>query len=107
MNGKGEKHGLNNESYFGDFINNLPEGKGKEINDLYIYEGNFKKGKKNGIGKIIYKDTGDWYEGIFFNNNFHGEGKYHWKKNGYEYKGNYVNGIIEGKGVYKYGDKAV
>ena len=107
LNGKGEKHGLNSESYFGDFVNNLPEGKGKEINDSYIYEGHFKKGKKNGIGKIIYKDTGDWYEGNFYNNNFNGEGKYHWNKNGYEYKGNYVNGIIEGKGVYKYGDKAV
>ena len=107
LNGKGEKHGINNEKYFGDFINGFPEGKGKEINDLYEYEGELKKGKKNGKGKIIYKDTNDWYEGNFLNNNFNGEGHYHWEKNGYEYIGNYVNGIIEGKGVYKYGDKAV
>ena len=106
LNGKGEKHGKNNEKYFGDFINGIPEGKGKEINDLYEYEGEFKKGKKNGRGKIIYKDTGDWYDGNFLNNNFNGEGHYYWKKNGYEYIGNYVNGIIQGKGVYKYGEKA-
>ena len=107
LNGKGEKYSINNEKYFGDFINYLPEGKGKEINDLYEYEGGFKKGKKNGKGKIIYKDTGDWYEGNFLNNNFNGEGHYYWKKNGYEYKGNYINGVIEGNGVYKYGDKAI
>ena len=106
LNGKGEKHGKNNEKYFGDFINGIPEGKGKEINELYEYEGEFKKGKKNGRGKIIYKDTGDWYDGNFLNNKFNGEGHYYWKKNGYEYIGNYVNGIIQGKGVYKYGEKA-
>lgn len=106
LNGKGEKHGLNNEIYCGDFINDLFDGKGKEINDLYEYEGEFKEGKKNGKGKIIYKDTGDWYEGYFLENNFNGEGHYYWKKNGYEYIGNYVDGIIKGKGVYKYGDKA-
>ena len=54
LNGKGEKHGINHEKYFGDFIHNLPEGKGQEINDLYEYQGEFKKGKKNGKGKIIY-----------------------------------------------------
>ena len=107
LNGKGEKHGINQEKYFGYFINNLPEGKGQEINDLYEYEGEFKKGKKCGKGKIIYKDTGDWYEGNFVNNNFNGKGHYHWNKNGYDYIGNYVNGIIEGKGEYKYGEKAL
>ena len=39
LNGKGEKHGINNEKYFGNFINGIPEGKGKEINELYEYEG--------------------------------------------------------------------
>ena len=107
LNGNGEKYGINNEKYYGEFISNLPEGKGKEITDLYEYEGEFKKGKKNGKGKIIYKDTGDWYEGEFHNNNFNGEGHYHWNKNGHDYKGNYVNGIIEGRGIFKYGDKAL
>ena len=107
LNGKGEKYSLNKEIYMGDFINDLPEGKGKEINNLYIYEGQFKKGKKEGKGKIIYKNNGDSYEGQFLNNNFNGGGHYFWKKNKYEYFGNYVNGIMEGKGIFKYGNKAM
>ena len=107
LNGKGERYNLNDEIYIGDFVNNLPDGKGKEINNFYEYEGNFKKGKKEGKGKIIYKNNGDWYEGFFSNNNFNGTGHYFWKKNGHEYFGNYVNGIIEGKGMFKYGDKAI
>ena len=107
LNGKGEKYTLNDEIYSGNFINNLPEGKGKEINSLYEYEGYFKKGKKEGEGKIIYKNNGDWYEGAFSEDNFNGEGHYFWKKSRYEYFGNYVNGVMEGKGVFKYGDKAI
>ena len=107
LNGKGEKYSLNNEIYMGDFINNLPDGKGKEFNNIYVYEGQFKKGKKEGKGKITYKNNGDWYEGQFLNNTFNGGGHYFWKKNKYEYYGNYINGIIEGKGIFKYGDKAI
>ena len=108
LNGKGEKYNLNDdEIYIGDFINNLPNGNGKEINRIYVYEGQFKNGKKEGKGKIRYKNNGDFYEGIFSNDNFNGGGHYYWKKNGYEYFGNYVNGTMEGKGIFKYGDKAI
>ena len=107
LNGKGERYELNGKIYRGDFVNNIPEGKGRETNNIYVYEGEFKKGKKEGKGKIIYKNNGDWYEGKFENDNFNGGGHYVWKKNGYEYFGNYINGIIEGKGIFKYGDKAI
>ena len=91
----------------GDFINNLEEGFGQQINNIYEYKGEFKKGKKEGKGKIIYKNSGDWYEGEFIKDNFNGKGHYFWKKNDYEYIGNYVNGIMEGNGVFKYGNKAI
>ena len=107
LNGMGEKYGLNNESYFGNFKDGLFEGNGKEITDIYEYEGEFKKGIKDGKGKIVFKNNGDWYEGYFKNDKFNGEGHYFWKKNGYEYIGNYLDGIIEGNGIYKYGEKAV
>ena len=107
LNGKGEKYNLNDEIYMGDFINNLEEGFGQQINNIYEYKGEFKKGKKEGKGKIIYKNSGDWYEGEFIKDNFNGKGHYFWKKNDYEYIGNYVNGIMEGNGVFKYGNKAI
>ena len=107
LNGKGERYDLNGKIYKGDFINNLQEGKGIENNNIYTYEGEFKRGKKEGKGKIIYKNSGDWYEGTFANDNFNGGGHYVWNKNGYEYFGGYKNGIIEGNGIFKYGDKAI
>ena len=107
LNGKGEKYNLDDEIYEGDFLDNLEDGFGKEINNMFEYEGEFKKGKKEGKGKIIYKQNGDWYEGDFSNNNFNGNGHYFWKKTGYEYIGNYINGVMEGKGIFKYGDKAI
>ena len=70
LNGKGEKYNLDDEIYEGDFLDNLEDGFGKEINNMFEYEGEFKKGKKEGKGKIIYKQNGDWYEGDFSNNNF-------------------------------------
>ena len=107
INGKGEKYDLNDEIYFGDFNNNLPDGKGKKINSKYVYEGQFKEGKKEGKGKIIFNNNGDYYEGFFSKDKFNGGGHYFWKNNKYEYFGNYVNGVIEGKGIFKYGDKAI
>ena len=107
LNGKGEKYNLDDEIYEGDFLDNLEEGFGKEITNIFEYEGEFKKGKKEGKGKIIYKQNGDWYEGDFSKNNFNGNGHYFWKKTEYEYIGNYVNGVMEGKGIFKYGDKAI
>lgn len=35
------------------------------------YEGSFLEGRKNGKGKIVYKD-GSYYEGYFLNNEIEG-----------------------------------
>ena len=85
------------------------------------YEGEFSKGKKEGIGKIIYKNKTS-YEGTFKNNHFNGYGiliqldgeifKGEWKNgkingegirfhsNGDKYIGSYVNNIRNGQGHY-------
>lgn len=39
------------------------------------YEGGFKNGKKNGFGKMTYRD-GTVYEGEFKDNAIEGSGKY-------------------------------
>ena len=104
LNGKGIKFQIEkNKLYKGDFINNIKEGYGIEESEGTKYEGEFSKDKKNGKGKILFKN-GDIYEGNFENNKFNGEGHYIWKKNGHEYIGNYLNGQFNGKGFYKWSE---
>ena len=102
-NGKGMKKTLNGLLYIGDFIDNLKDGYGKEETNEHIYEGEFKKDKKNGNGKLIYKLLNDVYEGEFKDNCITGVGFYTWK-NKDTYKGTFVNGKMHGKGFYKWPD---
>ncbi len=44
------------------------------MSDGTLYEGEFQRGFKNGIGKIIFED-GTVYEGGFYSDKFSGEGK--------------------------------
>ena len=64
----------NGNSYFGQFLNNKPDGFGKLIDangDKYI--GQWKNGKKSGFGKLISSD-GEIYIGEFLNNKKNGQG---------------------------------
>ena len=100
LEGNGKKITLNNESiYIGNFNNGLKEGNGSEETNKIIYEGNFKTDKKNGFGKLYYKEINEHYEGQFSNNNITGIGKYFWS-NGEIYEGTFVNGKMNGKGIY-------
>ena len=104
LNGKGLRYNKEiNHIYKGDFINNLRQGIGKDYRNNAKYEGEFKKDKKSGKGKIIF-ESGDIYEGEFNDNKFNGYGHYIWAKNGHEYKGNYLNGKFHGEGLYKWGE---
>ena len=89
------------------------------------YTGNFKSGKKHGLGKLIFQDL-NTYEGNFYYNEIKGEGSCHWKDgrfyvgkwsnnkmNGYgifvwpdkkKYYGHYVNNLKEGFGIFLWGD---
>ena len=104
LNGKGLRYNKEiNHIYKGDFLNNLRHGTGKDYRKNAKYEGEFKKDKKCGKGKIIF-ESGDIYEGEFNDNKFNGYGHYIWAKNGHEYKGNYLNGKFHGEGLYKWGE---
>jgi hypothetical protein len=87
------------------------------------YEGEYKDGKKNGHGKMIYENgstyEGEWkddkigsngtviwangnkYIGDLVNGQMSGKGTFTTAK-GSKHTGNFVNGIIEGEGVYTY-----
>ena len=86
-----------------DFKNLLEElrKKGNIIVKTYNngkYEGEFKNGKKEGIG-IYYFNNGGRYEGEWKNDVQEGKGKDYFD-NGDRYEGDFKNGLSEGKGIY-------
>ena len=66
-------------------MNGMRHGKGKEINtrQLFTYEGEFKFGRKNGKGIMIWVDRGDEYLGEFKDDLMHGEGTYNYHNGDY------------------------
>lgn len=103
LNGKGEKQTLYKISYIGNFVNSIKEGFGAEDTPDHIYQGEFHNDKKEGLGKLTYKNTKDFYEGEFKDNLVNGFGFYTWA-NSDNYKGDFVAGKMHGKGTYKWPD---
>ena len=103
IDGRGIKKTLNDTTYIGDFTLGLKDGRGKEETSEHIYEGEFKNDKRNGNGKLYYKNLKDTYTGNFIDNNLTGNGTYEWS-NGEKYSGNFLNGKMHGKGIYKWPD---
>ena len=119
----------NGNEYYGDFINNLKNGKGKlYYNNGNIYEGDFKDDVKEGKGKYYftngYSYKGDWKndkregKGILYLNDikvYEGDWKYDKKEgkgifyynNGNIYEGYWKDDKREGNGIvyYKNGDR--
>ena len=93
--------------YIGQVENNLQEGFGTfYYTSGSIYEGEWKKGKKEGIGKFYCNKEpfdGDRYEGNWKNDKQDGKGTYFFKE-GDIYDGNWKDGKQEGKGIYDYND---
>eukprot|EP01038_Epipyxis_sp_PR26KG_P006890 gene6890-9440_t len=71
---------------------------GNEI--YYPYDGYWKNGKMDGLGKYLYSD-GFTYEGNFSKNRPHGEGVAEYP-DGQRYNGEWLNGKYEGKGTATY-----
>jgi hypothetical protein len=86
----------NDSMYRGQLINGAMEGTGVLICATGKYEGEFKDGEINGIGKLTMVN-GNKYEGEFKNGEMSGNGKYTWAS-GNEYEGNFVDGEISGIG---------
>jgi hypothetical protein len=102
INGFGQKSTyLNNKHYFGEFRNGLKHGKGKEVTEDHIYDGDFYDDQKKGKGKLTYKKMKDFYEGDFLDNSITGRGFYKWA-NKDTYEGDFINGKMHGKGIYKW-----
>ena len=90
---------LNSCRYKGDKINDEFEGKGEMIYFNGKYDGEWKKGQREGFG--IYKYiNGEKYIGEWKNDLEEGNGRYLYK-NGDIYDGYFIGGKRNGKGLYK------
>ena len=102
---KGKRHGKGksydkdgNLFYEGDFINELPNGKGIMYFDGNKYEGDLVDGKFEGNGKFYYYEEDREYIGQFKNGNMNGKGNLYDKNGKVIYEGDFVDGKFEGNG---------
>ena len=70
------------------------------LKDIATYSGNFKDGKKDGMGTMTYPN-GDVYQGEWKDNKMHGTGSYTYK-NGDIYSGSWVDNKKSGQGMYQF-----
>lgn len=75
------------------------DGEGKYSTRTIIYQGMFKKGKKEGFGTLIYLKLNCKYKGEFSNGIINGKGMYIWS-NGNRYDGEWKNSLRHGHGTY-------
>ena len=93
--------GLDNSTYIGEYVNNIPNGYGFYSRKGLQLEGmNWNKNYINDIGIAIW-DNGEIYEGEFKNNLKEGLGTYRWE-DGATYMGNFQNNQINGYGCMNF-----
>jgi hypothetical protein len=100
-NGRGAMiFGDNGTIYIGYWDNGRQYSKGKVFdkkNNL-LYDGEYKKGIKEGNG-IYYYPTGEKYEGRFVNGLKDGKGIFYWK-DGSKWEGYFKNDEMHGEGIF-------
>ena len=94
------KYILGNNFYKGEIINGLPNGRGNLYNmdNILIFSGRFKDGKKIGFGTEYFNNTKIKYKGNFYDNKYDGLGILFYFEGSY-YKGEFKNGLRHGKGA--------
>eukprot|EP00941_MAST-03F_sp_MAST-3F-sp1_P004439 g4439.t1 len=86
--------------YEGFFCHGKREGKGKLIfRNRDRYQGDFQGGMRHGSAVVFYTN-GDRYEGPYVRNKRHGNGILNFKNAGERYEGPFVDNEMHGRGVY-------
>jgi hypothetical protein len=80
-----------------------PHGVGRMVYDdrNRIHEGFWDHGHREGHGRCVFLNIGDFHEGDYVQNLRHGPGKYLWK-DGRAFTGNYHKDERQGQGVFTY-----
>jgi hypothetical protein len=101
FNGK-KRQVLKNGVYEGDFVDGVFHGKGKFTYHNYdVYEGDYVNGKPHGKGK--FTEAENVYEGDFAEGKRTGKGKLTFKHGSF-YEGDFVDGVPTGKDSITYPD---
>lgn len=86
------------KQYNGDFVNSLPDGKGAMFyKDGSFYDGEWRKGKRDGNGTMTCAGTHDIYSGEWYNDMPDGEGQY--VATSWTFTGDFRKGL-NARGVY-------
>ena len=99
--GRGAMIFLNEQAFYvGYWDNGRQYNKGKvfDINNNLIYDGEYKKGVRDGNG-IYYYQNGEKYEGKFRNGIREGKGVFFWK-DGKRWEGYFKNDEMNGEGIF-------
>ena len=110
--GKGTYYSANGDKYVGNWVNSNLHGEGTEISSAgeVLFKGTFSNGKRDtGYGKEsgTNNDGTKWhYEGNYKNGKWNGKGTMIWDderyNKGYKYVGNWVDGYRKGYGEMYY-----
>jgi len=73
--------------------------------DSVLYEGEFKEGKRHGLGRQIF-ESGDMYDGGWKDGKLHDRGVYYFT-NGDKLYGMWNQGLYDGIGVFHYADGSI
>jgi hypothetical protein len=104
MEGHGKYTKLDEYSLEGEWKDDFIEGKGTEkLGDQWKYEGNFKRGKRNGPGIIEWFAIGSKYDGNWVDGKIDGHGTFEWSEKR-TYTGDFKDNNMHGKGIYTWGD---
>lgn len=86
--------------YIGIYKHNRRSGRGVfYYKDGSIYDGEWAKDKKNGMGRLYMRTDGTVYEGEFRDNEYHGQGTFYYA-DGLRYEGSFRDGQFDGHGKY-------
>jgi len=102
--GEGELKCSDGSTIKGSFQNGKPHGMATVVdkNGAQIYEGEFKDGKRDGLGRQNF-DSGDMYTGGWKNGRLHDRGVYYFS-NGDRLNGMWKEGVYDGVGIFFYAD---
>ena len=98
-----KKETENYGNFIGPIIDSLKKGVKIEKKKLFnwFYEGEMVNDKKEGNGRLVFKN-GNYYVGQFRNNKFNGRGIFYYKRNVIKYIGDFVDNLYEGNGIKYY-----
>ncbi|CAD8112068.1 unnamed protein product [Paramecium primaurelia] len=100
LNDENGEYRYKKEKYIGGFKKGMKQGKGKLENEQFIYEGEFENNQICGQGVLIEKENGWRQEGQFKDGKLDGKGVYI-RSLGDFYEGEFKQGQRHGKGTLK------